>query len=75
MDGRGAAHGRDLGLNGLQFFDLAPDRSHLVSDALDKINDRYGEFVITPALMMGMNGLVVDRIAFGNVRGIEDLYE
>jgi hypothetical protein len=24
-----------------------------VAEAMDKINDRWGEFVITPALMMG----------------------
>ena len=35
-----------------------------VSKALDKINDRYGEFTITPALMMNMEKLVLDRIAF-----------
>ncbi len=59
----------------MDLFGTQVDRRRNVSDAMDKINDRYGEFVITPALMMGMNGLVVDRIAFGNVRGIEDLYE
>lgn len=39
-----------------------------ISDAVDKINDRYGEFVITPALMMDMQGEILDRIAFGSVR-------
>lgn len=51
------------------------NKSRDVSDALDSINDRYGEFVITPALMMGMKNLVLDRIAFGAIKGIEDLYK
>jgi len=41
-----------------------------VSDAVDGINDRYGEFVITPAMMMEMQGTILDRIAFGSVEGI-----
>lgn len=39
-----------------------------VSDAVDAINNRYGEFVITPGTMMDMNGEILDRIAFGSVR-------
>jgi nucleotidyltransferase/DNA polymerase involved in DNA repair len=41
-----------------------------ISDALDKINNRYGEFVITPATMMDIHGQILDRIAFGNVRDV-----
>lgn len=55
-------------------FDIDTDKTKKVSDAMDKINDRYGEFVITPALMMGMRDLVVDRVAFGGVKDLEDLY-
>jgi hypothetical protein len=35
------------------------ERSHAVAAAMDKINDKYGEFVITPALMMGMNKAIL----------------
>jgi DNA polymerase-4 len=38
------------------------------SDAVDAINNRYGEFVINPAIMMDMNGEILDRIAFGQVK-------
>jgi DNA polymerase-4 len=38
------------------------------SDAVDAINDRYGEFVVTPAAMLDMQGTILDRIAFGQVR-------
>ena len=37
---------------------------------MDKINDRWGEFVITPALMMGMDNIILDRISFGGVKAI-----
>ena len=41
------------------------------SDAVDAINNRYGEFVVTPAMMMDMNGTILDRIAFGQVRDFD----
>ncbi|MFT4532049.1 MAG: DNA polymerase-4 [Candidatus Saccharimonadales bacterium] len=41
-----------------------------ISDAVDTINNRYGEFVVTPALMMEMQGKILDRIAFGQVQDI-----
>jgi hypothetical protein len=42
---------------------------------MDKINDKYGEFVITPTLMMGMDETILDRIAFGGVKELEELYQ
>ncbi len=41
-----------------------------VSDAVDEINNRYGEFVIVPAAMMDMRGEILDRVAFGSVRDV-----
>lgn len=41
-----------------------------LSDALDGVNNRYGEFVVTPATIMDMQGEILDRIAFGSVRDI-----
>jgi DNA polymerase IV len=41
-----------------------------LSDALDLVNNRYGEFVVTPATMMDMQGEILDRVAFGNVRDV-----
>ncbi len=40
------------------------------SKAMDIINDGYGEFTITPAIMMGTKNEAKDAISFGNVRGI-----
>lgn len=45
-----------------------------VSDAMDVVNDKYGEFVITPALMMGMEDKIIKRVPFGNVKELEDYY-
>lgn len=60
--------------NQMTLFDDPDEKSEKVQDAVDHINNRFGEFVMTPALMMGMDDLVVDRIAFGGVRDLEDLY-
>jgi DNA polymerase IV len=48
---------------------------HKVSEAMDEINDKYGEFVITPALMMGMREIILDRVAFGGVKELREIYE
>jgi DNA polymerase-4 len=55
--------------------DMFASRSHAVAEAMDRINDKYGEFVITPALMMGMDETIIDRIAFGGVKELEELYQ
>jgi hypothetical protein len=31
--------------------------------------------VITPALMMGMDETIIDRISFGGVKELEELYQ
>jgi len=46
-----------------------------VSEAMDEINDRWGEFVVTPALMMGMENIILDRISFGGVKELEEIYD
>lgn len=38
-----------------------------LADASDTINDRYGEFTLIPGNMTGMEGIVLDRIAFGSI--------
>jgi DNA polymerase-4 len=57
-----------------QLFDRAEEKLKRVSDALDDINDKYGEFVITPGIMMGMKNLILERIAFGGVKDLEEVY-
>lgn len=41
--------------------------------AMDQINQKWGQFVITPALMMGTNSLVPDRVAFGGIKELEEV--
>lgn len=55
-------------------FDITPslfetniEKKRKISLALDKVNDRYGEYVIFPALMMDMKNTILDRIAFGKI--------
>lgn len=50
------------------------ERSRSVSEACDSINDKWGEYVITPALMMGMDKLILDRVAFGGVKDLQEVY-
>ncbi len=49
-------------------------RQRSVSDALDQINDKYGEYMVTPALMLGLEDQIIDRIAFGGVKELEEVY-
>jgi DNA polymerase IV len=38
--------------------------------ASDKINDKYGEFTITPAQMANMQDTIIKRVPFGSVRDL-----
>jgi DNA polymerase IV len=55
--------------------EMFSSRSHAVAKAMDAINDKWGEFMITPALMMDMDDTIIDRIAFGGVKELEELYQ
>ena len=63
-EGMGSKHD---GVTGMQEYKTFA-RQRRLSDALDLVNNRYGEFVVTPATMMDMKGQIIDRIAFGAVR-------
>jgi hypothetical protein len=56
-------------------YNLFSSPVHAVSEAADKINDRWGEFVITPALMLGMEDIILDRISFRGVKELQEIYE
>jgi hypothetical protein len=55
-------------------FDTEHERRRDVSKALDGINNKWGEWTIYPALMHGREKEVVDRIAFGGVKELEEVY-
>lgn len=48
------------------------DHQVRLTTALDKVNERWGNFVITPARMLGTEKNVPDRIAFGGVKELEE---
>ncbi len=43
-----------------------------LTKAVDVINGRWGNFVITPARMIGTEQIVLDRISFGGVKELEE---
>ena len=45
-------------------------KSHAVAEAMDKINDKYGEFVQYACFDDGMDETIIDRIAFGCCEGV-----
>lgn len=57
----------------LDLFDDDKTKKRRLSKSIDIINDRYGEFSVTPTLMMGMDRLILDRVAFGGVKDLETL--
>lgn len=56
----------------LSFFDgeRSLSRHHAIADAMDTINNRYGEFVVRPAGMFGAETSAKDAIAFGKLEDI-----
>lgn len=55
-------------------FDHTKQDKTAFAKAIDDINEHYGQFVMTPALMISMNDTIIDRVAFGGVKDLEDLY-
>lgn len=49
------------------------NRKRDITQALDAIQDRFGDFIIHPARMVRMEQQVLDRIAFGKVHGLPDV--
>ncbi len=41
-----------------------------LSKAIDILNDRYGEFTVIPAMLAGMENIIIKRVPFGSVRDI-----
>lgn len=55
----------------LDLFENTEKKEKLV-EALDKVNERWGNFVITPARMLDTDKAAIDRIAFGGVKELEE---
>lgn len=48
------------------------EKKRKLTEAVDSINERWGNFVITPARMLWARESVPDRIAFGGVKELEE---
>jgi DNA polymerase IV len=55
----------------LELFGDVEKRNRLTK-AIDEVNGRWGNFVITPARMTAARSYVPDRISFGNVKELEE---
>lgn len=56
----------------LELFNDVVKKEKLVN-AVDKVNRRWGNFAVAPARMMATENVVLDRIAFGGVKELEEL--
>jgi len=48
------------------------NKKERLTEALDRITERWGYFVITPAKMLGTQDTVKDRVAFGGIKELEE---
>ncbi len=55
----------------LDFFDDVGKKDTLMK-TIDSVNERWGDFVITPGRMLSGKQKVLDRIAFGGVKELEE---
>lgn len=63
----------DLVPNSDEQMQIFSSPTHRVSEAIDAVDDTYGEFSVSSALLLGMENIILDRIAFGGVRELEDV--
>ncbi len=48
------------------------DKKERLTNALDRITEKWGNYVITPAKMLGAGEVVKDRVAFGGIKELEE---
>lgn len=65
---------RETGAVQESLFETSRERRRNVSKSLDEINNKWGEWTIYPALMKDRKKEVIDRIAFGGVKDLEEVY-
>jgi DNA polymerase-4 len=56
----------------LDFFENIPEKVNLVQ-AVDRVNEKWGDFTVSTARSMNGAKVVMDRIAFGGVKELEEL--
>lgn len=55
----------------LEIFEDVGKKESLTS-AIDQINERWGDFVVKPAIILKSKQKIIDRIAFGGVKELEE---
>jgi len=55
----------------LEMFEDAQKKDSL-TNAIDQINERWGEFILKPAVILKSKQQIIDRIAFGGVKELEE---
>ncbi|NBW29276.1 hypothetical protein EBR37_02750 [bacterium] len=58
---------KDLKYRQISLFNSFEADLYSIADASDEVNDRYGEFTLTPALMANMQDVIIKRVAFGKI--------
>ena len=62
---------KSLYTQGNLFTDM--EKKQHVVQAIDAINEKWGDFVITPARMMGLSEKIIDRVSFGGIKDLEGM--
>ncbi len=55
----------------LEIFENTEKKKNL-TEAIDQINERWGEFIVKPAIILKSKQKILDRIAFGGVKELEE---
>jgi len=58
----------------VSLFDGLHGDKNALSRSLDAVNNRYGDMVVGSALLMDMDNFILDRVAFGSVKDLQELY-
>jgi DNA polymerase-4 len=58
----------------LELFDTPRTKQRRIARAVDKMNDRYGEFTVISAQMMNMEDTIIKRVPFGATKDLKATY-
>ena len=50
------------------------EKKYKIQEAVDSVNNKWGDFTLTSPSAMGMRNIILDRIAFGQSRELEEIY-
>jgi len=50
------------------------EKRYKIQEAVDSVNNKWGEFTLSSSSMMGMKNVILDRIAFGQSKELEEIY-